>query len=971
MISFGSTEGHSNSLDFGDAATLEGNVYYAVAMWLKKLGSTTAQRSLLADGLATSGGFGGWGLRSGDAGFVRVRHADNVSGFLQTQLAADSWDDTNIHSLFIAWTPPSNVLRVYVDGIFISSATHNQARDTNALPFVLGNLSDKNNGWPGQYGHLMYWHNFPQTAEEADANALIYHLHQTPPRTDKLTLWHKGLAVPGIDEIGGITPTAGGTVTFVADAVDAYYGGGTIGQHVKVATHRLLHRAFEEHRHTLRVPLSFLTLELMDPINISHDALLRSASHLATGFGQETHRLYDKWRRQLVELIGITVHYGGRELTLTFVDKEKQLATYFCSEKIIGASADQYPGLAIYDVGGIISAERNSTGYLTQENVNIIAGSPGIFVRAVSPTIAKRNHLGLLCEDAITNKVVNPAFASGLTSWTTTTGGGGTVTSVTDRLALPAEVTANSIQVVGAVGSENTYRQTIAVVSADGHMRLMFIHSDRAAAANPNWKVQRDFDSKWWDNAAAVWTATDTVNSTPSAWDLVNGLEIAAVFWSKAIPVNQNENWTVRIGAVNAVKTHNFYVVNLTAGKLRYSPLVNTTMTSPDIVKDVLDAGALFDERYELAGYDATWSAAEVVDAGNTYDEDANTADVSSPTLWGKQCLKVVQVTNPNAYRIHDGGLLASFYARCEFVVSATGVAVGDRFSFFRVSELAAANIALILWVNNNAGTLMLELEEFSSGSSNFRVGPPVVLGTRYIAELKWDFANLAWELRLGGQTLFSGLITDTTPTKAGTIKVGIESALANGSTIYFDNVAIDDLGYPELAGRQLHYAGHGTIELSMLAEQDVDDLAVAKHCLAYIQYGTTGKDYDAVLYEKPSAGAARFTYERWRDISGTSTLDTRVIKEIDIVRGTAYHVVARNIGNDLELGLTAKTMRLTVGGQNGSDAVATAQHSDAVKHTEIWFGSAPSAPGFKRAMNVLSDQRFQARVITDEEVRT
>lgn len=975
MLSFGSTDGHSNRFTFADNDTLDSVNWYVHAFFFELLTVCGAQRFLAGKG-SDAATVDGHYLSLNTSEQFLARHRAGGGGADSSASAAPLTVDAAVHSIVIAHAEVPGYERFYRDGILDVERSFSSNIGASADGPRWGSIA-ASTGVACKIGHAMLWSgqqsSTPLAIDAVDSLAAQFHAGQVIPLPEHLLYWIIGLDDASItNELTGEVATKTGTVTFVANAVDSYFTGAALPQHLHAATHRLMGRTFDDHRHSLRVPLHFLKLDLMRPFNLSHDSLLRSASHLSDldARGVDPSQLFDRWRRQLVVPVGITCHHREREVTLSFIDQEKLLATYFCSEKIIGATANHYPGISQEDVGGNVTAERSTRGFLPQENNLITTDSNGTFIREVSPSRAKRSYQGLLCEDAVTNKVVNPAFASGLTSWTSATAGGGTVTAATNRLALPATVSGNSIEVVGAAASENSFRQVFAMLTANGHARLMFIHSDRQNV-NPNWKVERDFDTKRWDDATATWVAGDTWNSTPAAWDAVNGLEIGAVFWSKPIPIGQNENWTVRIGKLNVASTHNFYLVNLTDGKLRYSPLINTTITDVDVVKDVLDAGTAFDERYEASGYDETWSAAVVVDGGNTYDPDADPADVSSPSLWGNRCLKAVQVTNPNAYRIHSAGELASFFTRAEIVVDSSGVTPGSSFPVFTVVTLAASSL-FGLRIFSNDGTLTWRLEEISNGSSNHILGPQIVLGQRYLAELNWDFANLAWEWRMDGEVIASGAITDSTPEMAAQIQVGIRSSLAAGSTVYFDNVAIDDFSYPELAGRQLHCSQHGTLEVSMLAEQDVNDMVLgARHVLLYVQIGTSGKDYDALVYEKPSSGAARFTYERWRDVSGTSTLDARALIEIDIVRGTLYHVSGRSIGADLELGLAPRTMRVRVNGQNGADVVAAALLSASNKHSELWVGSAPAASGFKRAMNYLYDVRAQARVITDEETRT
>lgn len=122
--------------------------------------------------------------------------------------------------------------------------------------------------------------------------------------------------------------------------------------------------------------------------------------------------------------------------------------------------------------------------------------------------------------------------------------------------------------------------------------------------------------------------------------------------------------------------------------------------------------------------------------------------------------------------------------------------------------------------------------------------------------------------------------------------------------------------------------------------------------------------DYDIGYYEKPAGNPARFVFERFR--AGVS--EAKATFEIDTVRGTSYELAFRHTDTD-ELGLAAKTLRVTVDGVNGVDAVATGQHSTTELFTDLWLGSAPPVLEMLDTMAFLSDRETLRTVHADEQI--
>jgi hypothetical protein len=151
-------------------------------------------------------------------------------------------------------------------------------------------------------------------------------------------------------------------------------------------------------------------------------------------------------------------------------------------------------------------------------------------------------------------------------------------------------------------------------------------------------------------------------------------------------------------------------------------------------------------------------------------------------------------------------------------------------------------------------------------------------------------------------------------------------------------------------------------------AIQDGDDLVDGDRlCIWYRQVGTTdADDFDALIYEKPVAADPRFSFERW--IGGS--LDVRATFTLTITAGSEYRlacIATADVGNDL--GLANSTLRIMVGADQGTDAVASANHDDTEVHTELWRGCAPSAASLRRSMNYVWNMRAWTRCLTNEEV--
>lgn len=545
MLDFGASDGHSNGLDFGDVTAYEGDVSYLIGMWLAEDASAASARFVFADGRLTVNSDNGYGLEWG-TNTARVRHGDG-SLLGAVDFTADV-SDGNPHSIFYFWNKASGYVRFYFDGSLVSQTSFTKSKNTNALSFVLGNNSDINDGYACDIGQFMLWHNFEPSSSEADLLAAIYHAHQFIPRADKLTLWHKGTASPGQDEIQGTIPSASGTVATASAAPDSYYQS-SLEQHRTVASHRLLRRRTDEQIFSLTVKLEFLALENMDLMNVSHDGMPLSATRLSDVM------LMDVWRRFIGRVVGMDINPLQRVVNLKFKDHESFMATYWSTDVYPSGTNVKRDGLARLNVGAVHTMDRNSIGYMEQENnvkLEVSQEEDGQYYRAVNVGNEKINHIGLLLEESADNPVLNSAAKNSETNWSGTAGGG-TLDTSTLRLAYPATVTDRSWRFARSDDASDTYRtQTIAVVSADTERRIYITKSEEDSTTILSWRLQRDSDSFYWNDSTPGWQSGATWNNLSNDYDSTNSLSIITREHSDIINISSNQNWTLDMGLEGA-----------------------------------------------------------------------------------------------------------------------------------------------------------------------------------------------------------------------------------------------------------------------------------------------------------------------------------------------------------------------------------------------------------------------------------
>jgi hypothetical protein len=225
----------------------------------------------------------------------------------------------------------------------------------------------------------------------------------------------------------------------------------------------------------------------------------------------------------------------------------------------------------------------------------------------------------------------------------------------------------------------------------------------------------------------------------------------------------------------------------------------------------------IWDEKFEGAGYEETWSSGETVGAGNTLNEDYATSSLSSPpAVWDDQCLQViVDTAGEESFVGHDFGaspVVIGFY-RLEIMVHSCTVANYQTLTVLRVVN-PAYGIDFNLGINNNGGTLRWQLDAYTGTPENSYA--TFALDTFYRVEIKWDSTNKVFEWKIGGVSINSGTFTGTTYT-GKILSLGARNHVCE---LYEDNFAIDDADW---VGAEGGAAGGSIIPQAMMYYQQLE----------------------------------------------------------------------------------------------------------------------------------------------------
>lgn len=197
---FGTSDGHSNYIHFGDIAGMDAPVVYSVAFWVYINTTSGGNRVVIAK---RSGGVG-WRVVINSSDKCQAYHEDSGAGSYSTEagtaVGTGAW-----HHLVVTWDG-SNI-RYYLDGVADGSPAFTQAIDANAVNVTIG--ADGATGLAARIGHMMWWN----VALSTDEGPMVY--GGMIPRLDALQFWVPGIMDPDSDWISQTAGTKSGTVTIV------------------------------------------------------------------------------------------------------------------------------------------------------------------------------------------------------------------------------------------------------------------------------------------------------------------------------------------------------------------------------------------------------------------------------------------------------------------------------------------------------------------------------------------------------------------------------------------------------------------------------------------------------------------------------------------------------------------------------------------------------------------------------------
>jgi hypothetical protein len=218
----------------------------------------------------------------------------------------------------------------------------------------------------------------------------------------------------------------------------------------------------------------------------------------------------------------------------------------------------------------------------------------------------------------------------------------------------------------------------------------------------------------------------------------------------------------------------------------------------------VADLMAIFwDEKFEPTGYEETWSEGETVSGSGILDEDFATSSVTgAPGDWGTKCLRAFGDGAGAVLVGHDfASSKAVSYFRMEVIVKAFPT-IGANFGVERIAfqqDSGSADVWIFsiqrrdslspngfnwIWSGNDDGG---GLNGYADAAND------IALDTRYRLECEWDATGNAFEWRIDGTLVDSGVLTSTHPVNIqNNFRVGWQTGAASGE-IFIDNVAFDD----------------------------------------------------------------------------------------------------------------------------------------------------------------------------------
>jgi PKD repeat protein/uncharacterized protein YjiK len=278
----------------------------------------------------------------------------------------------------------------------------------------------------------------------------------------------------------------------------------------------------------------------------------------------------------------------------------------------------------------------------------------------------------------------------------------------------------------------------------------------------------------------------ESITFTGTAMDFEDGVLTANLAWSS------NRDGAIGTGGSFATSSLSIGTHTVTA-----SVTDGGGLPGADAIAVTVRSGAsteiVFDERFEVTGYDEFWSEGETLGSGVSLDEDYATSLITgAPSDWDSEALEIVFAAGQDSYLEHlltTTGHAVS-YLRYEFIVSADDLANGDVNHILSVRGLGGEKMYQLMFARAG-GQPYLTAQFYHDGSSNI-YNRVISLDTRYRAEVYWNSDTDEWEYRVDGGTLASGSLTGTAASyELSYFRVGdVDRQQDAGATIYVDNVA-------------------------------------------------------------------------------------------------------------------------------------------------------------------------------------
>jgi len=150
---------------------------------------------------------------------------------------------------------------------------------------------------------------------------------------------------------------------------------------------------------------------------------------------------------------------------------------------------------------------------------NLRRSSDGVVARAY-PGQWSLEPEGVYCGRGGRELVLNAFFASGNTSWTRSSGGGGNTPAVETTSGVfwaDSELTTYDMKLEQDDPAVNVKSVSQAItIPLDWELRVVIRHRDDAGAVL-KWKMQRASDSKWWNDATPDWEVGTAANVLPES----------------------------------------------------------------------------------------------------------------------------------------------------------------------------------------------------------------------------------------------------------------------------------------------------------------------------------------------------------------------------------------------------------------------------------------------------------------------